>query len=74
MQEKKEEKGTTVFSELKERFQLKWLAEALLNQTEVYQKIINGDISATKELKKAVQNSINELCTAISSFVSVTKF
>lgn len=74
MQEKKEAKGTTAFSDIRERFQLKWFAEALLNQTEVYQRIINDDISATKELKKAVQNSINELCTAISSFVSVTKF
>ncbi len=57
-----------------QRKSLVMLAEALLGQVEVYQRIINGDILATEELKKAVQSSIKELCTAISNSVSVTKF
>ncbi len=57
-----------------ERKRLTMLSESLSNQVEVYQRIINGDIRATEELKKAVQISITELCTAISSSVCVTKF
>ncbi len=41
------------------------LAEMILHQAEVYQRIINKDIESTGELKKSVQNSINELCTAM---------
>ncbi len=48
-----------------ERNKLNFIATALNNAIETYVRIINGDISATMELKNAVQNSIRELCTAI---------
>ncbi len=52
-------------SKMWDRRRIVALAEMILHQAEVYQRIINKDIESTGELKKSVQNSINELCTAM---------
>lgn len=47
-------------------FKLRSTAAALNSAVSTYENILNGDINDTPELKKAVQDSIKELCTAIS--------
>ena len=44
---------------------LSLMAHSLCNVSETYERIKNGYFTATPELKKAVQISIKEFCTAI---------
>lgn len=52
-------------TELHSRHELEYIAESLNNEVLLYQHIFNGNICVTDELKKAVQTSIKELCTAL---------
>lgn len=49
------------------KHKLRFTAIALLNAVDTYERLISNDISGTEELKKAIQSSIKELCTAISN-------
>lgn len=51
-------------------FKLRSTAAALNSAVSTYENILNGDINDTPELKKAVQDSIKELCTAISDSIN----
>lgn len=50
-------------------FTLRYAAEALQRAAGTYENILNSDIVATPELKKAVQSTIVELCTVVCDFV-----
>lgn len=65
-------KNKAFFNELHSRHELEYMSEGLNNQVLLYQKMINGDIPVTDELKKAVQTSIKELCTALVERVDKT--
>jgi len=54
-------------SEDKRSFKLRTTAAALSAAVNIYENILNGDMDYTPELKKAVQTSIKELCTALSA-------
>lgn len=56
-------------NELNKKWQARTFAEVLASETDLYCRIKNGDLKVSSELKKAVQNSIKELCTAILEFV-----
>lgn len=62
-------KNKAFFNQLHARHELEYMAEGLHNEVLLYQDIVNGNIIVTDELKKAVQTSIKELCTALIACV-----
>ena len=53
------------------RFELRLLFASLQKVVEVYESIKNGDIPALEQTKKATQNSIKEICAALSELVDL---
>lgn len=47
------------------RYYLSYLGEALSNETKIYNRMLNSGTAVKDDLKKAVQRSVIELCTAI---------
>lgn len=48
-----------------EEHKLRLTADSLHSAVATYERIINNEVATTPEMKKAVQTSIKELCTAL---------